>query len=118
MTIAFTDVFPILASALPGFQADKEDWKESASYFFLSDMVRFVCQRTSPWSIDEADQFAALMEQLATEGDEETQYLVIDALESLWEHEEREIVATRFGPETNQLWIELLQRLGDGKLKS
>jgi hypothetical protein len=78
MIIVHTDVFPILASAISGFEAGEEDWKERASYFFLSDMVRFVCQRTSPWSMEEADQFAVLMERLAADGDEETQYLTLD----------------------------------------
>jgi hypothetical protein len=45
MAIAYADVFPVLAAALPEFEPSAADWEDRLSYPFLSAMVRFVCDR-------------------------------------------------------------------------
>ena len=63
MGIRYSDVFPILAKSIPGVEADDEDWKEPTPYFFLSDIVRFVCQRANSGSSVETTVFGALLER-------------------------------------------------------
>jgi len=107
MIIAFEDVFPVLAGALGDFQATKEDWEERNAYFFLSDMVEFVCDRSYP-GFPEYEivmrQFSELLERLINEGDRNVNDLAHDALESVWEREERAELAKHFGPKTQKLW--------------
>ena len=69
MSIKYAKVFPILAKALPGFEASEEDRMEPTPYLFLSDMVESVCQRTASGSNAEAGVGAALLEKLLLEGD-------------------------------------------------
>jgi hypothetical protein len=110
MRITFADVFPLLAEPLSGFEASPEDWEEHAAYCFLGDMVRFVCDRAYPQFPDNKSllrQFAALMERLISEGDRDVHDLAHDALESVWAREEREFVASYFGPETTELWARI-----------
>jgi hypothetical protein len=104
MSLAYSNVFPVLASAVPGFEASADDWAEPLAYCFLNDMVRFVCDKTLAEPGVEAERFSDLLERLIAEGDDETQYLVIDALEGLVEHENKEIVAARFGPLACRRW--------------
>src|SRR6266702_784117 len=100
MTIAFQDVFPVLAEALDDFKASEEDWEDRLSYPFLNDMVRFVSDRAYPGYEPLMRHFAALLEKLIEEGDRDVRDLVHDGLETLWEKTEREFVAQYFGPRT------------------
>jgi hypothetical protein len=107
MTIAFQDVFPVLAQALPDFKASEEDWEDRISYAFLSDMVRFVCDRGYPGSDGLMTGFARLLETLLILGDSDVKDLVHDALESVWAREERDFVAMHFGLKTSELWTRI-----------
>jgi|HubBroStandDraft_2_1064218.scaffolds.fasta_scaffold1687253_1 hypothetical protein len=102
MSIAFADVFPVLAEALPDFKPDNEN--DGLCYLFLNDMVRWVCDRAYPEFERQMEEFATLFEKLLTEGDSDIRDLTQDALETLWDHEEREVVASHFGPKTQELW--------------
>jgi hypothetical protein len=106
MTIAYADVFPILAAALPDFGASEQDWQEPLPYIFLGQMQDFVCQRAGLGSFIEIDQFASMLEKLTLEGDDEVQYLVLDALDGLLDCDLKGLVAARFGPKVHQLWVE------------
>jgi hypothetical protein len=110
MSIAFADVFPVLAEALPDFRPSPQELEECLSYVFLSDMVRFVCDRSCS-GFPEYEilmyQFANLLERLIVEGDSDVHDLAHDALDSVWEREEygeREVLAHHFGPMTRELW--------------
>jgi hypothetical protein len=106
MSIAFADVFQVLAEALPDFKASPEDWEDGA-YPFLSDMVRYVCDRSYsgfPEYEILMQQFADLLEQLISEGDSDVHDLALDGLDSVWEHEERDEIAKHFGPRTREAW--------------
>jgi hypothetical protein len=110
MTIAFEAVFPVLAEAIPGFKAYPEDLYEGLAYPFLSHMVRFVCDRGYaglPEYEPLLSQFAALLESLISDGDRDVHDLAHDALESVWAREEREFVASFFGPKTRALWVRI-----------
>jgi hypothetical protein len=104
MTITFGEVFPVLANAVPGFEASDDDWNEPLAYCFLNDMVRFVSDRTFAIHTLEAERFGDLLERLIAEGDDEVQYLVIDAMEGLMELETKEIVASHFGQLAHKRW--------------
>lgn len=105
MPISHEEVFPILAEALPEFTASHQDWVEDRlSYPFINDMVRFVCDRAFPEFDSVLKRFAALLEQLLSGGDERVRWLVKDALEGLWSSEVRALVASHFGPKTQELW--------------
>jgi hypothetical protein len=104
MSFSFNEVFPVLASGVPGFEPSEDEWVEPLAYCFLNDMVRFVCDRTWANPTVEAERFGNLLEKLIIEGDNEVQYLVIDALEGLLEREEREIIAGQFGPLARRRW--------------
>ena len=56
MAIQYSEVFPLLATSVTGVEADDEDRKEPTPYFFLSDMIRFVCRRAESGSFIEAEQ--------------------------------------------------------------
>jgi hypothetical protein len=101
MTIAFWDVFPILAQAIPAFPATEDDLEDPLPYMFINDMVRFVCLRESE---SEMDQLAELLEKLLAEGDDETRYLAMDAIETLGEKPEGPMVAKRFSPKSREIW--------------
>jgi len=101
MTIAYWDVFPILTNAIPGFEATEQDLEEPLPYMFINEMVDFVCLRESEL---EMDQLAALLEKLLAEGDDETRYLAMDAIEALWQEAEGPMVATRLGPKSLAIW--------------
>jgi hypothetical protein len=104
MTIEFEDVFPILADAIPEFKPSAEDLEDRLSYLFLNDMARWVCDRGYPGFENQMGQFAALFEKLISEGDSNVHDLAHDALETVWEGDEREFVARHFGPKTRELW--------------
>jgi hypothetical protein len=110
MSIAYSEVFPILAKAVPGFEADEEDWKEPTPYFFLGDMVAFVCERTPSRSNAEASALAALLERLLLEGDSDIRDLVQDGLECVLDCDTREFIAKYFGQKTRELWVQVCQR--------
>jgi len=101
MGIPYWDVFPALASAIPGFEAAEEDQKEPLPYVFLHEMAKFVCLRKSEI---EMDQFSTLIEQLLVEGDDEVRYLAMDGIETLAEQAKGHKVARRFGPRALQIW--------------
>jgi hypothetical protein len=104
MSIDYADVFPILAEALPDFQASEDDWEEPTPYFFLGDMVQFVCQKASEGSIEVLDKFSVLLERLVSDGDSNVRDLVLDALEGLRENSNQDVVSRRFGPKTLEIW--------------
>jgi hypothetical protein len=108
VSIDYSDVFPVLANALPEFSPSSEDWEDCLSYPFLNEMVRFVCDRAYlgiPEYEPLMQQFAALFERLISEGDSNVHDLAHDALETVWEHrEERDLIAAHFGPKTRELW--------------
>jgi len=101
MAIDYHDVFPILADAIPGFAATESDWEEPLPYVFMFQMVVFVCSKNSDV---EVDSFVALCEHLLTEGDDETRYLAMDAVENLADEPEGPIVALRLGPKGQEIW--------------
>jgi hypothetical protein len=107
VTIAYADVFPVIAEAMPDFEPSKEDWDNRLSYPFLSEMVRFVCDRSYPGGLEYEilrNQLAGLLEYLISEGDNDVHDLAHDALESVWDREERDVLAQHFGPVTRVLW--------------
>jgi|HubBroStandDraft_2_1064218.scaffolds.fasta_scaffold711966_1 hypothetical protein len=104
MTLSFSEVFPMLANAVPGFEASDEDWAEPLAYCFLNEMVRFVSDRTFAKPTIEAERFGDLLERLIAQGDDEVQYLVIDAIEGLVDLGSKEIVASHFGPQARKRW--------------
>jgi hypothetical protein len=67
-------------------------------------MVRWVCDRTYPEFERQIEEFATLFEKLLTEGGSDIRDLTQDALETLLDHEEREVIASHFGPKTQELW--------------
>jgi hypothetical protein len=103
-------VFPILASALPDFGASEEDWKEPLAYIFNNEMVDFVCLRESE---PDMIRFADLLERLLAEGDDETRYLAMDAIETFVAKVEGPVIAKRFGPKAIEIWS--FYSLGVGK---
>ena len=119
MSITFEEVFPILANAVPGFEATEEELelelKEPTLYFFLSDMVTFVCERTPSRSNAEASALAALLETLLLEGDSDIRDLVQDGLERVLDCDTREAIAKYFGQKTRELWIQVCQRTPNGR---
>ena|SRR5215469_14031267 len=110
MSITMSEIFPILAKAVPGFEASEEDWKEPTPYFFLGEMVEFVCERTPSRLNTEANALAALLETLLLEGDSDVRDLVQDGLEHVWDCDTREFIAKYFGQKTRELWIQVCQR--------
>lgn len=102
--ISHSEVFPLLARALPDFQADAEEWREPTPYFFLSEMVAFVCQRVAMGSREDSKRFSSLMEKLIVDGDADIHDLVTDAMETLWECQVRNQVAEDFEPRTLDRW--------------
>ena len=101
MTIAYWDVVPIMAQTISAFPASEDDLEEPLPYMFISEMVDFVCLRESE---SEMDQLAELLEKLLVEGDDETRYLAMDAIETLGEKPEGPMVAKRFGPKSLEVW--------------
>lgn len=104
MNLQYADVFPLLAGALSDFRPSHEDWIGPAPYFFLGDMISFVCQKAGSGSLVEVDQLSALLEKLALEGDDDVQDLLLDSLEGLRECDLKDVVAERFGPIVKSLW--------------
>ncbi|MGA3045023.1 MAG: hypothetical protein ABSD67_00245 [Terracidiphilus sp.] len=108
MSIAYADVFPVLAGALLEFKPSLEYREDCLSYPFLSDMVRYVCSRAYP-EFPEYEllmrQFPDLLERLISEGDRGVRDLAHDAPESVWGWEEQEIVSRYFGTQTRELWM-------------
>ena len=104
MTLAHSDVFPILASAVTGFEANDEDWEDRVTYFFLSDMIRFVCGETESGSRTETQQLAALLDKLLTEGDSDVRDLVMDGLDTVAECVHRDEIIGHFTPEVMEAW--------------
>jgi hypothetical protein len=107
MSIDYSDVFSILAEALPEFAPSEADLEDRLSYPFLSEMVRFLCNRAYP-EFPEYDkmmrEFASLIEKLISDGDSNVHDLAHDGLESVWEHrEERDVISNYFGPKTQEL---------------
>ena len=108
MTIRYSDVFPILAKSITGVEADDEDWKEPTPYFFLANIVRFVCQRTRSGSALEALEMGKLLERLLSEGDADIRDLVLDGLETLRDEGMcTDLVVRYFGPKTIELWTSM-----------
>jgi len=108
--ISYADVFPLLAKAIPDFQATPEDWREPTPYFFLSEMVQFICRRAEMGAHDDSKRFSSLMETLIVEGDADIHDLVTDAMETLWECQMRDQIAEDFGPKTFDRWRTLTER--------
>jgi hypothetical protein len=104
MSISYHDLLPILADAIPGFIAIESDFAEPPPYVFMCEMVKFVCERASTSPSIEAERFAALIENLAQNGDDETKFLVLDAIEDMRERESRELIANCFGARPRELW--------------
>jgi hypothetical protein len=52
-------------------------------------------------------QFSVLLEKLASEGDEQVQYLVKDALHGLTGCNSKDNIAQYFGPKVKVLWDEI-----------
>jgi hypothetical protein len=109
MSISYGEIFPILAIAVPDFEPSEADWAEPLPYVFMHQMMEFVCRKAAASSHDYCEQFAALLENLAIEGDEETQGLVLDVIEDLRECESKELIAEHFGPRVRYLWEEVSQ---------
>jgi hypothetical protein len=101
VTIAYWDVVPIIAQAIPDFPASEDDLEDPLPYVFISDVVLFVCRRQLEF---EMDRLAELLEKLLTEGDPEVTYLSMDAIETLGVTREGPIVAKRFGPKFLEIW--------------
>jgi hypothetical protein len=110
-TIQFSDVFPILAMALPGFRATEDDWEDRTCYFFLSDMIGFVCDRAGSGSIAEAQNLTALLDRLLSEGDSDVHDLAMDGLDTISECLCREMLIGRFPPALLKAWQERLALL-------
>jgi hypothetical protein len=107
MTIAFRDVFPVLAGALPEFRPAAEDWEDRLSYPFINDMVRFVSDRAYPEYEDLMSQFSTLLEKLISTGDQDVRDLAHEALDTLWGREEKDFVSRYFGPKTHEMWTRI-----------
>jgi hypothetical protein len=105
MSIRYSEVFPILAKSITGVEADDEDRKEPTPYFFLADMVRFVCHRNASGSTLEAVELGELFERLLMEGDADVGDLVLDGLETLRDEGRcGDNIAQYFGTKTMALW--------------
>jgi len=109
MSISYCDIFPILATAVPDFEPSEVDWEEPLPYMFMHQMMEFVCQKAAVSSYDHCEKFAALLEKLAIDGDEETHYLVMDVVEDMRECESKKLIAEHFGPLVRDLWEEISQ---------
>jgi hypothetical protein len=103
MTIAWEEVFPMLAEAVPGFRPSKEGWEDRLSYPYISDMVRFVNDQTFLGDA-EAKQLSRLLETLLADGDSMVHDLAVDAVETVSECENGILIAAHFGPETRRIW--------------
>jgi hypothetical protein len=101
MAIAYWDVFPILATAIPDFEATEQDHEEPLPYVFISEMVDFVCLQKSEANLI---RLAELLEKLLAEGDDETRYLAMDAIETLGQNLEGPRVANFLGPKFLEIW--------------
>jgi hypothetical protein len=104
MSIDFADAFQVIAEALPDFSPSDEGRGEQITYFFLNDMVRFVANRAYPEFETLMLEFAALLEKLISEGDRNVRDLAHDALESLSGQDDRDFLASHFGPTTREMW--------------
>jgi hypothetical protein len=99
--------FPVLIEALPEFKPSPDDLEDHLSYLVMSDMVRYVCDRSYsgfPEYETLMQQFADLLERLISEGDSNVHDLAHDGLDSVWEHEERDELAKHVGPKTREVW--------------
>jgi len=76
---------------------------------FMQEMLTFVCEKAASESYIETDLFSALLERLVREGDEETQYLVMDVIEGLRGCDMNDAISKRFGPLVHRL-IEQMSR--------
>jgi hypothetical protein len=104
MSIRYSEVFPLLAKAVTGFEPDDEDWREPTPYFFLADMIRFVCQKFGTGSDFQATELGACLERLLTEGDSDIRDLVLDGLETLRDQcISSERIAEHFAPRGREL---------------
>jgi len=104
MSIDYEDVFDVLAEAVTDFKPSEAELEDRLSYPFLNGMVRFACDRAFPEFDTSLHQFADLFERLICEGDSNVHDLAHDALETVWEHDEREFISGYFGPKTRELW--------------
>jgi hypothetical protein len=104
MAIQYSEVFPLLATSVTGVEADDEDRKEPTPYFFLSDMIRFVCRRAESGSFIEAEQLGALLSKLQAEGDDDVQDLVSDGLDALSGRPAQDEIVRHFSPSLMTLW--------------
>jgi hypothetical protein len=105
MAITVDNVFSVLVEAMPEFKPNEVN--DGLSYPYLNDMVRFVSNRAYPEYELLLRQFAALIERLLTEGDEQVCWLAEDGLDTLCGHEdaaERDMVASHFGTTSRVLW--------------
>ena len=104
-SIEFENVFDVLAEGLTDFKPSESEWEEDRlSYPFLSDMVRYVCDRAYPEFETSLRQFADLLEKLIGEGDSRVHDLARDALDTLWGQDEREFISGYLGPKTREVW--------------
>ena len=101
MAIDYHHVFPLLVSAIPGLVATDSDCEEPLPYMFINQMVDFVCLKNSD---AEWDAFVTLCERLLVEGDDETRYLAMDAIETLAFEPEGLGMSSRFGPKGQEIW--------------
>ena len=108
MSIAYWDVFDVLAEAMPECPPAPDDWEDRLSYIYINDIVRYVCKWAYPDFEPLLKRFAALMERLFIEGDENVQDLAHDALEAVWDHREEGVfVAKYFEPRTREVWLRI-----------
>lgn|GEM_PF-3403486 len=107
--IVWEKVFPILAEAIPGFGPSQEEWEDCLCYPFISDMVRFVNDRTYLGTA-ESEHLARLLENLLTKGDGNVHDLAVDAIETVWGSENGRSIAEHFGQESKKIWDEIGRR--------
>jgi hypothetical protein len=108
MGIEFADVVPFMMRSLPGFHASEEQMKDAdLAYIFKMHIVRYVSAESKSGSVLPLDEFAAVLEQLLTQGDENVYSLAVDTLEDFFEDPERERVSAHFGPKAKKIWREL-----------
>jgi hypothetical protein len=104
ITIAYAEVFAILANALPECAATEGDWIVPLPYVRMQEILSFVCLQAGLGNSDAIEKFAALLEMLSSRGEEAVRDLVIDALAGVRGCKFEEIIASRLGFRTKELW--------------
>ena len=102
--IRYSEVLRVLENAFPSFQLTEDDREEPAPYFFLADLIQYICHQNAIGSRQESERLGGLFERLTVEGDSEVRDLVADAMDVLWESPSKEEVAKHFKPHTAMSW--------------